>query len=189
MIRYPCIVSAVFPPQVLRDRFQQHLAAGAQGDIFAPQDLSKINNNQIAHFLATDLNVTIDDVMHSDSAEEYKYTVQLVGENNRYAGSFMEASNKQLNRDRLCFSKSILKRYLKECVTRDPSVGSPWLVKPRLAQQFGLPLNQSADVAARNKDIRDGALAKRKKVSNDDYPTAKRQRSTCCSSLLIQRSD
>lgn len=67
------------------------------------------------------------------------------------------------------------------------------MVKPRLAQQYGLPLQQPEDVAARNKDLRNGALAKRKKTGLDDFPLPKRQRSelaiTLSEHFLILVSD
>lgn len=68
------------------------------------------------------------------------------------------------SRDRLAFSKSILKRYIRECVQRDAIIASPWIVKPSIAATFGIPTSQSEEMEERNKVIRDGKLAKRRKV-------------------------
>lgn len=68
------------------------------------------------------------------------------------------------SRDRLAFSKSILKRYIRECVQRDALIASPWIVKPAIALAFGIPQHQSEESEARNKQIREGKLAKRRKV-------------------------
>lgn len=68
------------------------------------------------------------------------------------------------SRDRLAFSKSILKRYIRECVQRDAAIASPWVVKPTIALQFNIPQRQSAAGEARNKEIREGKLTKRRKV-------------------------
>ncbi len=37
------------------------------------------------------------------------------------------------SRDRLAFSKSILRRFIRDCVDRDAAVASPWTVKPPVA--------------------------------------------------------
>lgn len=42
------------------------------------------------------------------------------------------------SRDRLAFSKSILRRFIRECVTRDAAIASPWVVKPALSLRYGL---------------------------------------------------
>jgi bromodomain adjacent to zinc finger domain protein 1A len=70
------------------------------------------------------------------------------------------------SRDRLAFSKSILKRYIRECVQRDALIASPWIVKPLIAVAFGIPTHQSEEVEEKNKQIREGKLAKRRKVSD-----------------------
>lgn len=47
--------------------------------------------------------------------------------------------DQSFRRDRLTFSKSILKRYMKECVTRETnSTTSPWIVKPSIAKALGI---------------------------------------------------
>ena len=76
----------------------------------------------------------------------------------------MEVRARQLSRDRLAFSKSILKRYLRDSLSRDSNIAAPWFVKPRLAAAFGISNALSADDEERHRRIRDGQLAKRRKV-------------------------
>ncbi len=64
------------------------------------------------------------------------------------------------SRDRLSFSKSILRRFIRDCVDRDAAVASPWT---------GL----AKDVES----IKKGEIDKRKKVWEDkDGPPSKRQK-------------
>lgn len=114
-------------------------------------------------------------------------------EEHKFEGSFMEVKHKMLSyvrshciysslsnadsanwvlsrRDRLSFSKSILKRYMRECVQREASSAAPWVVKPSIAKAFGIETRQSDDVESQNKEIKDGKLAKRKKVGAEGGP-------------------
>lgn len=81
------------------------------------------------------------------------------------------------SRDRLAFSKSILKRYIRECVSRDSAVGSPWIVKPSIAASFSIPTSQPDEVAEKNKQAKEAKLAKRRKTKDeleDAAPTLKK---------------
>lgn len=82
----------------------------------------------------------------------------------RNAGEADKPFGFAFSRDRLAFSKSILKRYIRECVQRDALIASPWIVKPGIALQFKIPQSQSAASLENNKKIREGKLAKRRKV-------------------------
>lgn len=48
---------------------------------------------------------------------------------------------------------------------REALIASPWIVKPAIAAAFGIPMSQSEEGEERNKKIREGKLAKRRKVS------------------------
>ena len=67
------------------------------------------------------------------------------------------------SRDRSTFSKTMLKRYIKDCVHREAVAGAPWLVKAKLAREYGLPTEQSVEVKARN-NARNAPAVKRKEV-------------------------
>lgn len=71
------------------------------------------------------------------------------------------------SRDRLAFSKSILKRFIRDCVDRDSAVGSPWIVKRALAEKYGLDLDMSEEVRRGVEEFKKGEIEKRKKVSTE----------------------
>lgn len=49
------------------------------------------------------------------------------------------------SRDRINFSRAMLKRFIRDCVDRDPAVYSPWIVKPAIAQRYGIPTEMSEE--------------------------------------------
>lgn len=67
-------------------------------------------------------------------------------------------------RDRLAFSKSLLRRFLRECLDRDSSLASPWIVKPSLAHKYGIPNDMPDDIKSKLEDKRDAEIKKRKRV-------------------------
>ena len=71
------------------------------------------------HELGTQLWRTPEEAARLDDAGEYFYSIQLVDNEGRFTGSIMEVRAKVLSRDRLTFSKSILRKFLRDGVTRD----------------------------------------------------------------------
>ncbi|KAG8835079.1 hypothetical protein FRC17_005432 [Serendipita sp. 399] len=51
-----------------------------------------------------------------------------------------------ISRDRLAFSKSILRRFIRECVDRDAAVASPWTVKADIASKYNISQDMPDDV-------------------------------------------
>lgn len=80
------------------------------------------------------------------------------------------------SRDRLTFSKTILKKYMKDCVVRDAWVGAPWIVRPALAQRFNIPTVMSEDIRNKNEIIKEEKLSKRKKLTEEDIKEAKKRK-------------
>ncbi|KAM0750856.1 hypothetical protein T439DRAFT_288911 [Meredithblackwellia eburnea MCA 4105] len=170
--KYYARISNIFPPPTIRDlarqaaesesQQHQHQSANPSSPPPAPTP-APVDYATLAHKLGVDLEVPNDQARRDDDVDEYLYTVQLMDEEHKFEGSFMEVKGKQLSRDRLSFSKSILKRYIRECVQRDAAIASPWTVKPSIAAQFGIPQAQDPDVVERNREIREGKLAKRRK--------------------------
>ena len=138
------------------------------------------------HKAGVDLNVEAKHARAIDDPDEYLYTLQLMDEAHNFEGSSMEVRAKALScvpslssslgdgdaqgltplgnsRDRLAFSKSILKRYLRECLMREASIGAPWCVKPSIARAFNIPVQQSGTTEERNRAAREAKLAKRRK--------------------------
>ncbi|KAF9955385.1 hypothetical protein BGZ70_010259 [Mortierella alpina] len=69
-----------------------------------------------------------------------------------------------LSRDRLAFNKNILRKYIRECSTKDNYIGAPWLVKPSLARKYGIETRLPADLQV----ARDSAFSKLKKRKPTD---------------------
>ena len=75
------------------------------------------------------------------------------------------------SRDRLSFSKSILRRFIRDCVDRDAAVASPWTVKPAIANKYGVI---SSMPEATRKNVED-----MKKGEHDKESAAMKQTLTC----------
>ncbi|GAA6041452.1 hypothetical protein JCM8097_001884, partial [Rhodosporidiobolus ruineniae] len=161
--KYFAKVAKVFPPQNVRDSAPSPSPAPTASTSSAPAPAGE-DYSAVAHKVGCDLNVDPKVARSSDDPDEYLYTVQLMDEEHKFEGSFMEVKARQLSRDRLAFSKSILKRYMRECLMRDPAIGSPWMVKPSIARAFGIPTSQSGDEEERNRQMKEAKLAKRRKT-------------------------
>ncbi|QRV75892.1 imitation switch two complex protein [Ceratobasidium sp. AG-Ba] len=140
----------------------------------------------IAHRIGGDLSIPITEAFAKDDPAAYFYQVQLIeegdeedtgggaGEPNgngangsagtKWAGSTMEVQMGVMSRDRLAFSKSILRRFIRECVTRDAAIASPWCVKPALALRYGLETEMPVAMRKSAERVKAGELEKRKKV-------------------------
>ena len=81
------------------------------------------------------------------------------------------------SRDRLSFSKSILRRFIRDCVDRDPAVASPWTVKPLIAKRYGVDSIMPEETRKGVESIKKGEIDKRKKIWEDkEGPPAKKQK-------------
>jgi hypothetical protein len=81
------------------------------------------------------------------------------------------------SRDRLAFSKSILRRFVRDCVDRDPAVASPWTVKPAIAKRYGVDSEMPEATRKGVEDIKKGEIDKRKKAWEDkEGPPTKKQK-------------
>jgi bromodomain adjacent to zinc finger domain protein 1A len=98
------------------------------------------------------------------------------------------------SRDRLAFSKSILRRFIRDCVDREPAVASPWTVKPAIAKRYGVDSVMPEETRKGVENIKKGEIDKRKKVWEDKEgpPTKKHKKMTaaqeergmCCTCLF-----
>lgn len=73
------------------------------------------------------------------------------------------------SRDRLSFSKSILRRFIRDCVDRDAAVASPWTVKRVIAEQLGIATEIPEDIRKAIDGAKAGEKEKRKKVWEDKH--------------------
>ena len=80
------------------------------------------------------------------------------------------------SRDRLAFSKSILRRFIRDCVDRDAAVASPWTVKPPVAARYGVDSIMPEATRQGVEDIKKGEIQKRKKVWEDKEGPLKKQK-------------
>ncbi|KAF9366403.1 hypothetical protein BGX34_003360 [Mortierella sp. NVP85] len=64
-----------------------------------------------------------------------------------------------LSRDRLAFNKNILRKYIRECSTKENYIGAPWQVKPSLAKKYGIETTLPDELQS----ARDSAFSKLKK--------------------------
>ena len=68
------------------------------------------------------------------------------------------------SRDRLAFSKSILRRFIRDYVDRDSAVASPWTVKRSIAEKYGLDVVMPEATRKGVEQVKKGEIEKRKKV-------------------------
>ncbi len=80
------------------------------------------------------------------------------------------------SRDRLAFSKSILRRFVRDCVDRDAAVASPWTVKPPVAARYGVDSVMPEATGQGVEDIKKGEIQKRKKVWEEKEGPLKKQK-------------
>lgn len=81
------------------------------------------------------------------------------------------------SRDRLAFSKSILRRFIRDCVDREAAVASPWTVKPAIAARYGVNSVMPEETRIGVESIKKGEIDKRKKVWEEkEGPALKKQK-------------
>ena len=81
------------------------------------------------------------------------------------------------SRDRLTFSKSILRRFIRDCVDRDAAVASPWVVKKFIADKYGVSSVMPDETRKGVEKLKKGEMEKRKKAWEEkEGPNAKKQK-------------
>ena len=134
----------------------------------------------VAHPFATDLSLTAEELEETDDPMRYFYNVRLIEEGamegaenglanghaedgEKWEGSVMEVQANKISRDRINFSRAMLKRFIRDCVVRDAAIYSPWMVKRSVALRFGLPTEMSEEVREGISRYRERQMDKRKK--------------------------
>lgn len=95
--RYFARIAKAFPPASIRalaveDDDKASTSAGPSSPAPAPVD----DYSKVCHKIGTDLNVEVETAKKDDDPEEYLYTVQLMDEEHKFEGSFMEVKAKAL---------------------------------------------------------------------------------------------
>lgn len=150
------------------------------------------NDQPLPHQIQGDLKISAKEVNAADEPMKYLYKVQILEEEKtegreKYTASTKEARAKWngtitevrcdiMSRDRLAFSKSILRRFIRDCVDRDAAVASPWTVKPPVAARYGVDSVMPEATRQGVEDIKKGEIQKRKKVWEDKEGPLKKQK-------------
>jgi bromodomain adjacent to zinc finger domain protein 1A len=97
--RYFARIAKAFPPASIRalapdddDKPSSSSAAGPSSPAPAAVD----DYSKVCHKIGTDMNVEAETAKKDDDPEEYLYTVQLMDEEHKFEGSFMEVKAKAL---------------------------------------------------------------------------------------------
>lgn len=183
--RYYAIVIRVTPPKHIRDLLRpenaQILATVLNNGRFDPSEISSDTPDNdgldytaeqldsVAHIVgARQLEIETTEANKVDDPEAYIYSVQLLQGLN-FDGSIINASSKHMERDRTKWNKALLKKYLKESITRDPAVGSPWMCKERLRLEYEFPLELPEHLKVKSNELRVDLLQRRRKVSFSNF--------------------
>ncbi|KAF8271339.1 chromatin remodeling complex protein [Lactarius quietus] len=150
------------------------------------------NDQHTPHQIHGDLKIPAKEVNAGDEPGKYLYKVQILEEEKpegrdkhtastkearaKWNGSIMEVRCNVMSRDRLAFSKSILRRFIRDCVDRDAAVASPWTVKPPVAARYGVDSIMPEATRQGVEDIKKGEIQKRKKVWEDKEGPLKKQK-------------
>jgi len=79
--------------------------------------------------------------------------------------------------DRLTFSKSILRRFIRDCVDRDAALASPWVVKKFIGDKYGVGSVMPDETRKGVENLKKGEMEKRKKAWEEkEGPNAKKQK-------------
>ncbi|KAJ2918942.1 hypothetical protein MD484_g1379, partial [Candolleomyces efflorescens] len=147
------------------------------------------------HSIGGDLKISLQESVDQDGPHNYYYWVKLLElekdkghekgkgkasvdkPDGKLVGSLVEVQSAMMSRDRLAFSKSILRRFIRDCVDRDAAVASPWTVKPILAARYGVDSVMPEETRKGVEDIKKGEIDKRKKAWEDkEGPPSKKQK-------------
>ncbi|KAF7319950.1 hypothetical protein MKEN_00778800 [Mycena kentingensis (nom. inval.)] len=188
--KYAARVEKVFPPKfasdtAARDAYKPS-AAGAKSAEFAD------NDEAIPHAIEGDLKEDAKEANARDDPKQYYYWVHILEvdrdkekskaaakeDNGKMIDSLREVQCEMMSRDRLSFSKSILRRFIRDTVDRDAAIASPWTVKTAVAKHYGVKIvaaKEEKRKAAEKKAATESD--KRKKIWEEkELPPTKRQR-------------
>lgn len=115
------------------------------------------------HSIGTNLSIEFEQGVQLDNPAQYVYTVDLIDDEDEPTGGTHITSSEKLSRDRLAFSKTILRKYLRDCILRAANIGAEWRVKEWLAVKYGIPLEPTDEIMEKNEALKDAKLSKRKK--------------------------
>jgi hypothetical protein len=146
----------------------------------------------VIHTIGADLKLSLEEAIKLDDPNGYYYSVQMLGEGadnadastsisapdmSRWAGSEMEVTCAVMSRDRLGFNKALLKRFLKDALDRDNAIASPWVVKPPLAEKYGIETEMPQEVKEGVEGVKKADHEKRRRIWEErEGPPNKRKK-------------
>ncbi|GJJ72255.1 hypothetical protein EMPS_04612 [Entomortierella parvispora] len=166
------MVANKFPPQLRKPLLQFVQFQTARIDGVVEDAYAKFKN---LYYLNEPVNVSWDGSSYSavirkvvpqdewttvqDGAEEPEvpgqYLVQVLDQKGRGIPDMERVVDcSLLSRDRLAFNKNILRKYIRECATKESYIGAPWMVKPFLCKKYDVETKLPSDLnEARNRAI------------------------------------
>ncbi|KAJ6519530.1 chromatin remodeling complex protein [Mycena sanguinolenta] len=190
-IKYYARVDKVFPPKYSNDTSARDAHKPSTNG--ASSSVLPLEEEAPPHILTGDLKEPAKDANARDDPKLYYYWVHVlelekdkahdkqkanaVDKDGKMIDSLREVQCDMMSRDRLSFSKSILRRFIRDCVDRDAAVASPWTVKPAIAKRYGVQSDMPEETRKGVETIKKGEIDKRKKVWDDkEAPPTKRQK-------------
>ncbi|KIJ68264.1 hypothetical protein HYDPIDRAFT_146150 [Hydnomerulius pinastri MD-312] len=186
-------VVQVYPPKSGPGGAEPSLPNEASTSTSPPQTSPPVTEDNLQiHKMGGDLKIPAKDALVKDDPLKYFYKVQILEEQHdkshekgksslkdkaKWSGSLMDVQCTAMSRDRLAFSKSILRRFIRDCVDRDAAVASPWTVKAAIAKHYGVDSVMPEETRKGVENIKKGEIDKRKKVWEDkEGPPTKKQK-------------
>ncbi|CAA7266601.1 unnamed protein product [Cyclocybe aegerita] len=185
--RYYARVEKVYPPKYNADSKAR--------DAYIDAASTSALDDDPPHVIGGDLHYTLQESIAKDDPALYYYWVHLTElekdkshekgkstpkvteHDKKLIGSLIEVQCNILSRDRLSFSKSILRRFIRDCVDRDAAVASPWTVKLPIAVRYGVDSVMPEETRQGVENIKKGEIDKRKKIWEDkEGPPNKKQK-------------
>ncbi|TFK57352.1 hypothetical protein OE88DRAFT_1730725 [Heliocybe sulcata] len=186
--KYSARIVRVFPPNAYPPHHENQPSTSTSP---SESSLSPISDDDAVHMVASDLKIAVKDSIAQDDPARYVYRVQILEEErpekskhaardamkSKMSGVIKDVQPSSLSRDRLSFSKSILRRFMRECVDRAPAVASPWTVKPSIAMRYGVSSQMPEAIRQGVENIKNKEIEKRKKVWEDkEGPPSKKMK-------------
>ncbi|KLO16987.1 hypothetical protein SCHPADRAFT_887277 [Schizopora paradoxa] len=200
--KYSAKIVKVYPPKIaLRSispapEWDSSLESDLDSEDESKESSYRWVDPEMPHLLGGDMSISLQDSCYRDDPTKYIYKVQIVEEDpsseasgsqpseeakQKWSGSLMDVQCgvmsclNQSSRDRMVFSKSLLRRFLRDCVDRESSLAAPWTVKPSIARRFGIANEMPADIKADVEKARQGEIDKRKRVWEEKELQAERE--------------
>ncbi|KAI8995548.1 chromatin remodeling complex protein [Trametes punicea] len=187
--KYLARIIQVFPPKSATNLRR------SPGPVASSSSTPLSDEPMAIHKVAEDLKIPVKESIAMDDPAKYIYKVQILEEERQpgfgkadkskgkeasrgqWSGHLMDVDCSKMSRDRLAFSKSILRRFIRDCVDRDAAVASPWTVKPAIAARYGVNTVMPEEIRKGVETLKKGESDKRKKVWEEkEGPASKRQK-------------